>query len=156
MGILTENVIRVFKRSSSAFWLAACDPGGKLLVARVSGVELLDDDLVCSYVPMKFGLGMQATLRSGIHVSLLAASTENFESYQLKGYCIDVANTTSHASIEQIRNLRAFADCTAALGLSAELCYRAYVDDQFLTIEIKIDSVYDQSPKNNAGLKLNC
>ncbi|HTK18452.1 MAG TPA: hypothetical protein VL442_03015 [Mucilaginibacter sp.] len=156
MGILTENVINVFKQASSAFWIAACDTEGKPLVVRVSGVELRDDDTVCSYVPMKFGSELQSKLVSGLPVSLLAASTINFESYQLKGNCVSIDNATSDATTRQMNNLQAFADCTAVLGLSAELCYRAYADEHFLAIEVKLHSVFDQSPKNNAGLKLNC
>jgi len=154
MGVLSTNLSPVFTHPYSALWMAACNQTGQTVIARLSGVIPRIDQAVTCFVPAKFSRDMLSALNQNPNVAVVAASTQTFESYQFKGRYQSHRNATPEECEIQTQNLLAFSNAAALLKLPAEACFNAYFDDNFIALEILQENVYEQTPKEGTGLKI--
>jgi len=151
---LPQTTINVLTSSPSAVWLTCCVDGNHPLIGRLSSVNIVDDETVCCYMPTKFANMLSPALVKGSAVAILAACTQSFDSYQLKGHIEDICNPLPDEIPRQKYMLELFAKGMASQGFSAAKLYNAYIDDEFIALVIKVESVFDQTPKPGAGFKI--
>lgn len=152
---LPENIVSVITYCYSAVWLSCCGEDKRPMIARLSSIRIVDDETICCYVPDKFVTEFLPALVKDNPAAVLAACTETFDSYQVKGIIDSVYKPLSEEIAAQKKTLEVFCQGLVRQGFSASNLYRAYSDDEFTAVIIKADSVFEQTPKKGTGLKLN-
>ena len=152
---LPENIVSVITYCYSAVWLSCCDDDKRPMIARLSSIRIVDVETICCYIPDKFAVELLPGLIKGKPAAVLAACTETFDSYQVKGVIDSVYKPAPNEIAEQKETLEVFCQGLVRQGFSAPNLYKAYSDDAFTAVLVKADSVFEQTPKKGTGLKLN-
>jgi len=151
---LPENVISVITNYSSAVWLSCCKDGQKPMIARLSSIRIVDSDTVCCYVPARFFREPLIAIKKDHPVAVLAACVYNFESYQLKGTIEKVYDAETKEVEEQQVILEKFAEVLVGVGFSSPYFLKAYTDDSYSAVIIKVQDIFEQTPKHGTGFKV--
>jgi hypothetical protein len=152
---LPGDVVSVLTNYYSAVWLSCCKEDKLPMIARLSSISVIDGDTICCYIPAKFAGELLPGLVKDSPVSVMAACTETFDSYQVKGF-IESVDKISPELIEGQKNIiDLFGKALVRQGFSAQSLYDAYVDNDFVRVVIKVKDVFEQTPKNGTGTKIN-
>ena len=154
LSSLSQTIINVLTNPPSAVWLTCCVDGSHPLIGRLSSINVIDDETIRCYLPVKFANELSPALVEGNTVAILAACTLSFDSYQLKGRIQSICNPLPEEFAGQKKRLELFSRALVRQGFSAEKLYKAYVDDEFISLIIKVESIFDQTPKPGAGFKI--
>jgi len=155
LASLPQTIINVLTNPPSAVWLSCCVDGDHPLIGRLSSINIVDDETICCYMPVRFANEFLPALAKGNAVAILAACTETFDSYQVKGHIESVYTPLPEETPRQKKILELFSKGMVRAGFSETSIYNAYVDDEFIAIMIRVESVFDQTPKPGAGFKIN-
>jgi hypothetical protein len=152
---LPQTVIAVLTNYYSAVWLSCCNGDNRPLIARLSSVNIIDNETICCCIPAKFAGELLSVLVKNNAVAVLAACTETFDSYQVKGFIESVYNLPAEEIAEQKNMLELFSTSLTRLGLSAPYFFNAYVDDEFVAVVVKVKDIFNQTPRQGTGFKIN-
>lgn len=153
-GIISSQVASVIAHPYSAIWISCCDRKFQAIIARVSSVRMHGDNKACCFIPERYSREFSAAASEGKPVAVIAASIENFESYQLKGKFISMRDVTDEEAARQTESLRVFSKGMKMINLSFEKSLNAYSDGKYLAVTLQIESVYEQTPKMGTGNKI--
>lgn len=151
---LPQTIVNVLTNSSSAVWFSCCMDDNHPLIARLSSINIIDNETIGCYIPVKFANELLPALTKGNAVAILAACTETFDSYQIKGHIENIYDLLPEEIAGQKNMLDLFSHALVRQGFSATNLYKAYVDDEFVALVIKVESIFDQTPKQGAGFKI--
>lgn len=152
---LPQNVITVLTNYYSAVWLSCCGEDNRPMIARLSSISIIDNETIRCYIPAKFAEELLPALVKGNPVSVMAACTETLDSYQVKGSIYGIDNIQPQLIEGQQNIIELFGKALVRQGFSAENLYKAYIDDDFVEVIIKVNEVFEQTPKNGTGTKIN-
>jgi len=152
---LPQTVIAVLTNYYSAVWLSCCNNDNRPLIARLSSINIIDSETICCCIPAKFAAELLPALVKNQPVAVLAACTKTFDSYQVKGFIESVHQLPQEETAEQKNMLELFSTALIKQGFSAPNFFKAYVDDEFVAVVIKVDDVFDQTPRQGTGFKIN-
>lgn len=152
---LPENIVSVLTNCFSAVWISCCKEDNRPIAARLSSVRMVDNETICCYIPDKFAVKLLPYLVKNSQVAVMAACTETLDSYQVKGYIDRIFKAGSEEITGQKHTLELFSNALVRLGFSADAFFKAYDDDAFTGLEIKVEDLFDQTPRPGTGSKIN-
>ena len=152
---LPQTVIAVLTNYYSAVWLSCCNNDNRPMIARLSSINIIDSETIRCCIPAKFTTELLSALVKSNAVAILAACTETLDSYQVKGFIESVHQLPKEETAGEKNMLELFSIGLIRQGFSAPNLYNAYVDDEFVAVVIKVEDVFDQTPKQGTGFKIN-
>lgn len=152
---LPQTVIAVLTNYYSAVWFSCCNGDSHPMIARLSSINIIDSETICCCIPAKFAAELLPGLVKNNSVAVLAACTETFDSYQVKGFIESVHQLPQEKTAREKNTIGLFSNALVRQGFSAPNLYNAYVDDEFVAVVIKVEDVFDQTPKQGTGFKIN-
>ncbi|MDO3642881.1 hypothetical protein [Mucilaginibacter sp. L3T2-6] len=155
LNSLPKNVVTVLTNYYSAVWLSCCNADKQPMIARLSSISIIDSDTIRCYIPAKFATELLPALIKHAPVSVMAACTETFDSYQVKGFIESVDKIQPELIEGQQNIIELFGKVLVRQGFSAENLYKAYADNDFAAVVIKVKDVFEQTPKTGTGTKIN-
>lgn len=153
--IVPEYYIEFLKKRDTFGYLASLNENHFCDVCRTSGVYVENQEfLKIFYMPALSPRLMQNLLNRN-QLTLTVVSAFSFECYQLKGKYISHENISVYD--EEFKNmyLKGMAEAIKELGFNLEnVLNNKYILLEVVTIIMKVEEVYEQTPKKGTGNKI--
>ncbi len=152
---LSDRFIDLISQTASALWASNCDKQRVPDLVRVQGVRVdTNKEQITFYVSVKMGETFLQNFTMTDKLSLLMASTETHESYQLKGSYLSQRPCTSSEIQYQKEYLLGFCKAIEGLGISKEKAFALYYQQPTVAVRMLVQEVYEQTPKIGTGEKM--
>jgi hypothetical protein len=156
MVTLNDAVVRIIENPANSMWLSNASAFREPDVVRTMGARVEPNRRhVVVYVPESGGADLIRNLAGSPRITLLTALINTYESYQFKG---DYAGHWA-CSTEEVEYQRTYLDGFAAssmqfYGLPKEKIIVAYFRQPAVSIRMRIDEVYEQTPRKGTGQRI--
>lgn len=117
---------------------------------RVLGASVNEDGIITFYTAKDTSVKAIENIDNNKLVSITLASPLSYECYQFKGKCITYrdSNEIDQGNIE--RYLKGFNDALNILGIRDGIIYK-WPSQPSMAIEMKVEEIFEQTPKVGAG-----
>jgi hypothetical protein len=152
---VNDHQTSLFQAHYSSIWIGSCSSDFIPDMMRLTGLQIAADRIHADlYVPQRYTTTFISNVEKNKTISVLASSVHSFEAYQLKGQYL--GSRPCNAEEEQLQQayVRGFAQTLQQLGLRNGLNFRKYYQDPSLAIRMKIEALFEQTPKSGTGNKL--
>jgi hypothetical protein len=140
-----------FLKHSLAIWLGSADINNIPDSVRCLGVIVEDETTVRCFIAEKFSSTFLKNLSENKHISLATSHPYTFIGYQYKGQVINISPCTTKEIDFQKKYMDEFAESMAAFGLDKQRVVDMYFYEPSVSIRIKVNAVFEQTPKPNTG-----
>jgi hypothetical protein len=142
--------------ATAACWVSNCSPSGVPDLVRTSGtrVEPGHEHLV-AYVPVPYGQLLIANLVPGGKLALLLADVHSNLSFQFKGRLVSHRPSNGEELAFQRRYVEDFCREIEKQGMVGwELLFPVYFRQPSLALVMRVEEVYEQTPKAGTGERI--
>jgi len=120
---------------------------------RVLGAHVLENDFIKFFIAKSTVGETINNIKDNKLISINFASPLSSESYQFKGENIKFTDCDETGQKRVDEYMSAFNDYLLKIGLSDGLIYK-WPSNPCIAIEMKVEDIFDQSPKIGAGNKI--
>jgi hypothetical protein len=156
MLTLNDAMVRIIENPANSMWLGNASAFREPDVVRTMGARVEPDRRhVVVYVPESGGADLIRNLAGNPRITLLTAVINTYESYQFKG---DYAGHWA-CSAEEVEYQRTYLEGFAAssmqfYGLPKEKIIVAYFRQPAVSIRMRIEEGYEQTPRKGTGQRI--
>lgn len=153
--LLTEHQISLLQAPFTSIWLGCGTSDKKADIIRLSGMLVAEDKIHLDvFVPQRFTPAFLMHIQENPKVTFLGSSILTFETLQIKGTYLN-HRTSSPAEVSyQKEYLQGFSQAVTSVGVKAGNGFNHYLSEPCMTIRMKAEEIYNQTPKAGAGNKI--
>lgn len=150
--LLTDEMVEVLKTFPGTY-ASAVSANNRPVLARVIGlgVEDASKDLVRVHLSEQTGAPLLATLAACPRMALVGVQVTSYRTFQFKGDAV----ATRPASAEDVSEIedyvQGFGEFAAHVGIDPTRYSPTYTERPWTTVLLRVDKIYDQTPKPGAG-----
>jgi hypothetical protein len=154
--MLNDTLVEIIESPATSMWLGNAGILREPDVVRTMGARVEPDHRhLVAYISQSGGADLIGNLAANPWITLLIALINTYESYQLKGKY--AGHWTSLA--EEVEYQRTYLDGFAAAsmhfyGLPKEKIAAAYFRQPAVSIRMRIEELYEQTPRKGAGKRI--
>jgi hypothetical protein len=155
MTVLNEKMTGMIEHHTTSIWL--CNRNARLvpdIVRLMSARVEADRQHVLAYVPGPSGAGVLANLAVAPRLTLLIAHIYTYEAYQLKGTYIEHRACTPAEVEYQRAYVERFADGLVRQQLPREQIIAAYFHQPSFAVRLRVEELYEQTPRKGTGERI--
>lgn len=150
-----KRILEIAKEGGYPLWLSTVGKLNLPETIRATGFSLDEQaSIICVLVPEILFRHHLSSIEANRYATLLMASMITFESYQIKGLVSSVGASTSKETEQAIISLVKTIGIANEMGLPGQQVFDHLLNEPLLTIRIKIESVFEQTPRPNTGNKI--
>jgi hypothetical protein len=155
MTILNEYLRGRMQENAAALWLCNCSAAGMPDAVRLMGAHAEpDSDHLILYVPVPLGKDFVNNLSAGGKLAFLFAIVHDNTSFQFKGTCVSYWPSTETEVESQRTYVKAFCRELQQQGLDPERFFFMYFRQPGITVRMRVEEIYEQTPKAGTGGKI--
>ena len=148
------NYYNIFQRTPSS-WLASRDENNIPDIIHCNGIlPVTNGDQITFFVTGQHSEKFMANMKSNGFISLIAADTQRFESYQYKGQLVDLRPSTKDEIEFQLKYLTDFMELLSKMRYEDNPYRYAFFHPPFFTVTMKVSEIFDQTPRKGTGNKI--
>jgi hypothetical protein len=140
-----------FLKYSIAIWMGSADKNNMPDTVRCLGVIVEDETTVRCFIAEKFSGKFIKNLSENKNISLSTSHPFTFIGYQYKGEVINIVPCTPEEIDFQKKYMDVFSEDMAAFGLDKQRVFDMYFYEPSVSVRIKVNAVFEQTPKPNTG-----
>jgi hypothetical protein len=148
--------LRAWLKPGLAGAIAVADDAGQPEIVRHWGVRALDEsDVVEFYVQRAAAHRLVEIIAAGRRAAVNLVEVSSYRSRLLKGFCTPLLSDVDQAFVEA--SVAAQGRAFASVGMPADTAQRLLAHGRsasMIGFSLKVDCVFDQSPKPGAGAPL--
>ena len=150
--IVPKYYIEFLKKRDTFVYLASLNKNHFCDVCRTSGVYVENREFLKIFYMPELSPRLLQNLLSRNQLTLTVVSAFSFECYQIKGKYISHENI----SVDDEKYLKGMAETIKEMGFNLENVFNnKYLLLDVVTIIMKVEEVYEQTPKIGTGNKVN-
>lgn len=152
---ISRRITAVSSKNEFLFWVACVGNNNIAEISRVSGFMVEEDnEHVTFFIPKKLWKTFEPFLKEDLNMSLLMASIKDFESYQVKGQYVE-HQICSDENIDFYRlKVLKIVDVMSVMGIDGNKIFSYLNDNNSVAVTMKINDVFEQTPKPGTGNKV--
>ena len=153
--VLSNRILQMPGRTDLVFWAASVGQNLVCDLTRVSGfIVEKDNEHITFFLPEQlFGI-IEPALEFNSKISLLMASIQNFESYQVKGnYKSHQFCTEEIIDFYRLKVLK-ITDILSSMGLDGNRIFGFLLEQPSIAVTMHCTEMYEQTPKPGTGTEL--
>jgi hypothetical protein len=120
---------------------------------RACGLWVLEQDRVAVLLPRATSAQAIANLEQNGEIAVCVSWPKNFRTFQLKGRCLGVAESSPDDVLRSEQQLQGFGDAVAQFGYRRAQARNLWLFDSW-RVEVQVTSVYAQTPGPGAGARM--
>jgi len=120
---------------------------------RVLGAHALENDVIKFFIAKSTAGETLNNIEDNKLISINFANIFSSESYQFKGENIKFADCDETDQKRVDEYMSAFNDCLIKIGFTEDLIYK-WPSNPCIAIEMKVEDIFDQTPRIGAGNKI--
>jgi len=151
-SIITPK-LKSFIEEPQGISLGTRDRNLKPKYCRVLGAEVMENDIVKFFVAKLTSDQTIKNIDDNKLVSITLASALSYECYQFKGKCVHYEDSDNEDQGRVEKYMKDFNECMVKIGVRDGLVYK-WPTKPCMTIEMKVEEIFDQTPKIGAGNKI--
>ncbi len=155
MPLLSDPFIQAIQADHAALWLSNAGANGQPDVVRLLAVRVeADREHLTAFVPLPQGQGVLDNLAVTPRLAFLFALIVGTTSYQLKGTYASHRPCTA-AEVAFCRDyLTRFGRVLVGQGFSPEKAFAAYFSPSGVALTMRVEEMYEQTPKAGTGERM--
>jgi hypothetical protein len=155
MIALNDKLTEMIEHHTTSIWL--CNRNARLVpdIVRLMSARVEPDrQHVLAYVPEPSGSGVLANLAVAPRLTLLIAHIYTYEAYQVKGTYTGHRACTPAEVEYQRAYVERFADGLVRQQLPREQIIAAYFHQPSFAVRLRVEEVYEQTPRKGTGERI--
>jgi len=120
---------------------------------RVLGALVMENDIVKIFVAKLVSEQSIKNIDDNKLVSITLCHLFSYECYQFKGKCVHYEDSDNEDQGRVEKYMTDFNECIVKIGTKDGLVYK-WPTKPCMTIEMKVEEIFDQTPKIGAGSKI--
>jgi len=120
---------------------------------RVLGALVMENDIVKIFVAKLVSEQSIKNIDDNKLVSITLCHLFSYECYQFKGKCVHYEDSDNEDQGRVEKYMKDFNECIVKIGTKDGVIYKWPIKP-CMTIEMKVEELYDQTPKIGAGSKI--
>ena len=142
-----QDVLQTFPGS----YISAVGANNVPVITRVVGLSVEDGDHVRVHIPRWYSDAFLATIASRPQVAIVGVQVMTYRTFQFKGEVLD-HGAPEDADQQTIASyVEGFGNFVSQVGIDAERYNAVYASAPFHTLRVRVDQVFDQTPRVGAG-----
>ncbi|MES2628538.1 MAG: hypothetical protein V4616_06165 [Bacteroidota bacterium] len=150
-----DKLQRLAQSCECAIWLSNSDAELRPDIVRLLGSRIDPAEQTISvFAPLNISAGILRNLHQNQQLSYMMASLATLESFQIKGTYISHETCSEEEVAFQQAYIDGFIAFANRLGFDASPSYGIYFHQPSIKITLSIGEIYEQTPRNGTGKKL--
>ncbi len=145
----------IFLKEALSYWLATASNENLPEPIKCTGIKFdPSTDTITCFAPLKFMSNALIHLKDNPVLALVGVELHTYEGYQYKGTYLSHRDCTPEEVSYQLDYLKEFCGILESFGYSGEGYFNAYFHPPFIAVGLRVEQVFDQSPKVGAGSEI--
>jgi hypothetical protein len=138
-----------------SIWIATANASNVPDTLRCTGLVVEDDTTLRCYIAQKHADVFQQNIAENKNIAFFASQIYNFVTYQYKGSVIEVLPSEPSETELQQQYVHGFTSAMSRFGFPQDKLYDMYFHQPALAIRLKVEKIFEQTPKQNTGGEIN-
>ena len=153
---ILERIKVIPQKNEFLYWTACVANNSMADLTRVSAFVIEEDnEHITFFLPTELYKTLDPFLKTGSKMSFLMASIMDLESYQLKGVYVKHQQGTEENSNFLREKVLNIVDVLGGMGMDGKKLFNYLLGTPIVAVTMKVDEMYEQTPKPNTGERLN-
>ena len=152
--VIPHNIEKILGVTHTFGWLVGVDDKLMCNFCRTCGAWVTDDEYLTVLFTPSLSQSLIDNVQSQLNVGFTIVNAFTFESYQFKGIYIE--HRTLSAEEEKIKSLymQGITKVLHSMGFRYGDHFKTYSNLDGLAVKMKVNEIYDQTPKQGTGKKI--
>lgn len=152
--IIPNNIEKMLELTYTFGWLIGVDEKLESHLCRTCGVKKIDDEHLILLITPSLEEHLVETIQKYPKIVFTIVDAYTFESYQFKGKYIENRTLSSEEENMKKRFMQGIEAVLLDMGFDYNGHFNQYADLEGLAVKMKVEEIYEQTPKPGTGKKL--
>ena len=152
--IIPENIEKMLELTQTFGWLVGIDENLESHLCRTCGVKKIDDEHILILITPSLSEKLTEVIQKHPKIGFTIVNAYTFESYQFKGKYIDKRPLIAEEENMKKRFMDGIKEVLLNMGFEYNGSFKKYADLEGLAVKMKVEEIYEQTPKPGTGKKL--
>ena len=152
--IIPDKIEKMLELTHTFGWLVGVNDKLESHLCRTCGVKKVDNEHLIILITPSLAEHLLETIQKHPKIVFTIVNAFTFESYQFKGEFIE--NRELLVEEERLKQLfmKGMEDVLSGMGFKYDGRFKQYADMQGVSVKMKVEEIYEQTPKPGTGKKL--
>ena len=152
--IIPDNVKKILELTRTFGWLIGVDEKLESHLCRTCGVRIIDNEHILILITPSLSKYLVNTIQNHPKISFTIVEAYTFESYQFKGLFIEKRALNDEEKHLKQRFMNGMEEVLISMGFNYKDRFYQYAEMKGLAVKMKVEEIYEQTPKPGTGKKL--
>jgi len=152
--IIPDNIEKMLELTQTFGWLVGVDDKLESHLCRTCGVKKIDDEYLIILITPSLAEHLVETIQKHPKIVFTVVDANTFESYQFKGKYIENRSLDAEEENMKQRFMLGIKEVLSDMGFEYDGQFNQYADLEGWAVKMKVEEIYEQTPKPGTGKKL--
>ena len=152
--IVPDNIEKMLKLTHTFGWLVGVDDKLQSHLCRTCGVKKFDDEHLIILITPSLAEHLIETIQKHPKIVFTIVNAFTFESYQFKGKYIESRSLNNEEESIKQRFMQGIKSVLSDMGFEYNGSFKQYADLEGWAVKMKVEEIYEQTPKPGTGKRL--